>query len=285
MKVDISLEELQKRSLFVATPMYGGACHGMFCKSIADLTRICVLNKINMDFFMLMNESLITRARNYAADEFMRSKHTHMLFIDSDIGFDPRHVIGMLSLQSDDSPYDIIGGAYPKKAISWEKIKQAVDKGVAYKNNNELENYVGDFVFNPISGCAQIPLDVPSEVFEIGTGFMMIRRKTFEKFREAFPQNMYKPDHVRSEHFDGSREICMYFQAEIEPVNKRYLSEDYYFTQKTRSIGLKTFLCPWIRLAHAGNMVFEGSLAHLASIGAAPTADASQLGKAHLFNK
>lgn len=58
---------------------------------------------------------------------------------------------------------------------------------------------------------------------------MMTRRATFEKFRDAFPQYMYKPDHVRTEHFDGSREIMQFFQAEIDPASKRYLSEDYWF--------------------------------------------------------
>jgi hypothetical protein len=279
MEISISIEELRKRKLFLAAPMYGGQCAGMFAKSVADLSSICTSNGIELRSYFLFNESLITRARNYCVDEFMRSDCTHMMFIDSDIGFDPRDVLAMLALQSDDSEYDVLAGPYPKKCISWEKIKLAVDKGVADEDPNVLEKYVGDFVFNPKGGGGNIRIDQPVEVMEVGTGFMMTRRSAFQKFEAAFPQYSYKPDHVRTEAFDGSREIMQYFQAEIDPVSKRYLSEDYWFCQKMISIGGKVWYCPWMKLQHVGSYIFGGSLIDLASIGASATADPSQLGK------
>lgn len=280
MEITIQIDELRKRKLFLAVPMYGGQCAGMFAKSVADLSSMCTSHGIEMRSYFLFNESLITRARNYCVDEFMRSDCTHMMFIDSDIGFDPRDVIAMLALQSDDTEYDVIAGPYPKKCISWEKIKLAVDKGMADQDPNILEKYVGDYVFNPKGGGGQIRIDVPVEVSEVGTGFMMTRRRTFEKFVEAYPQYSYKPDHVRTEHFDGSREIMQYFQAEIDPKSKRYLSEDYWFCQKLIDIGAKIWYCPWMRLQHVGSYIFGGSLADLASIGAPATADPALLKKA-----
>jgi hypothetical protein len=228
--------------------------------------------------YFLFNESLITRARNYCVDEFLRSDAQHLMFIDSDIGFNPQDVIALMALQAQDEKYDIIGGPYPKKCISWEKIKQAVDKGVADEDPNVLEKFVGDYVFNPKGGQAQIAIGEPCEVLEIGTGFMMIDKRAMEKFRDSYPQYMYKPDHVRTEHFDGSREILMAFQAETDPASKRYLSEDYWFCQKAQAIDLKTWLCPWMKMQHVGTYIFGGSLADLASIGAAATADPGQLG-------
>ena len=65
----------------------------------------------------IVNESLITRARNYCVDEFMRSDSTHMLFLDADIGFNANDVIAMLAMQSDESPYDVLAAPYPKKSI------------------------------------------------------------------------------------------------------------------------------------------------------------------------
>jgi hypothetical protein len=227
----------------------------------------------------MFNESLITRARNYCCDEFMRSDANHLMFVDSDIGFNPQDIIALMALQSQNEDYDIIGGPYPKKCISWEKIKRAVDKGVADEESNVLEKFVGDYVFNPKSGQNQIKLSDPVEVLEIGTGFMMITKKAMSKFQESYKQYMYKPDHVRTEHFDGSREIMQYFQAEIDPKTKRYLSEDYWFCQKAQEAGLKTWLCPWMQLQHVGSYIFGGSLADLASIGAAATADPSNLSK------
>ena len=314
LEIKVPVEKLRERKLFVAAPMYGGQCAGMFARSIADLSALCTHYGIQVRFYFLFNESLITRARNYCADEFMRSGDSHMIFIDSDIGFNANDVIAMLALQDEDSPFDILAGPYPKKCISWEKIKTAVDKGFADENPGNLEKFVGDYVFNPTGGATSIPLNQPVEVMEAGTGFMMIRRNTFEKFQEAYPQQSYKPDHVRTEHFDGTREIMAYFDTPIDhkrtnmnyelkkfledkpeasheeilnfvvdPNNgsrdysKRYLSEDYMFCQWARNVGLKVFLCPWMQLQHVGMYVFGGSLADLAQIGAAATADVKQI--------
>lgn len=314
LEIKVPVEKLRERKLFVAAPMYGGQCAGMFARSVADLSALCTHYGIQVRFYFLFNESLITRARNYCADEFMRSGDSHMIFIDSDIGFNANDVIAMLALQDDDSPFDILAGPYPKKCISWEKIKTAVDKGFADENPGNLEKFVGDYVFNPTGGATSIPLNQPVEVMEAGTGFMMIRRNTFEKMAEAYPQQSYKPDHVRTEHFDGTREIMAYFDTPIDhkrtninfelkkfledkpeasheeilnfvvdPNNgsrdysKRYLSEDYMFCQWARNIDLKVFLCPWMQLQHVGMYVFGGSLADLAQIGAAATADVKQI--------
>ena len=184
-----------------------------------------------------------------------------------------------MALQDEDSEYDIIAGPYPKKNISWEKIKMAVDQGVADDNPSVLEHYVGDFVFNPVAGQKSVPVNEPVEVGEAGTGFMMIRRETFEKYSEVYPEYKYKPDHVRTAAFDGSREIMAFFDCIIDPESKRYLSEDYMFCYNTRRAGMKVWLCPWMELKHCGNYIFGGSLSALAQIGAVATADMKQLEK------
>lgn len=280
MEIKINVDELKKNGLFVATPMYGGMCAGMFAKSCADLSALCTQYGIPLQFYFLFNESLITRARNYCCDEFMRGKLQHLMFIDSDIGFNPQDVIALMALQAQNpEKYDIIGGPYPKKCISWEKIKSAVDKGMADKDPSVLDKYVGDYVFNPKGGQQQIRIDEPVEVLEIGTGFMMVTRQAMQKFADNYQQYLYKPDHVRTEHFDGSRKIMQYFQAEIDPKSERYLSEDYWFCQKAQAIELKTWFCPWMKLQHVGTYIFGGSLADLASIGVAATADPKALKK------
>lgn len=279
MEINVPIEKLRERKLFIATPMYGGQCAGMFTKSVADLTAICSQYNIQVQLYFLFNESLITRARNYCCDEFLRSQANHLMFIDSDIGFDARDILALMALQIQNPQYHIIGGPYPKKCISWEKIKHAVDKGFADKDPNSLEKFVGDYVFNPKSGQSSILINEPVEVLEIGTGFMMITREGMEKFYQGYQQYLYRPDHVRTEFFDGSREILQFFQAEIDPVSKRYLSEDYWFCQKAHAIGLTTWFCPWMRLQHVGTYIFGGSLADLAQIGAPATADPTQLKK------
>ena len=281
MEIQIEISELKKRKIFVATPMYGGQCHGMYTKSTADLAKLTSHYGIDIKFFYLFNESLITRARNYCVDEFLRSDYTHLMFIDSDIGFDPNDVLTMAALMDpeEENPKEIMCGPYPKKTIAWEKIKQAVDKGFADENPNNLEKFVGDFVFNPAHGTTQIRIDEPCSVLEGGTGFMMVTRSAFDKFTKAYPDYSYLPDHIRTKHFDGTREIMMYFQALIDEKSKRYLSEDYMFCQWMREIGVETWMCPWMKLLHTGSYTFGGSLADLAQVGASATADAGLIKK------
>ena len=273
-EIKINSDELKKRKIMVATPMYGGQCAGIYTKSSTDLAGLARNYGVQLSFFYLFNESLITRARNYLADEFMRSDYTHLMFIDSDIGFDPTDVLALAAIADPNSDKEIVCGPYPKKAIAWEKIKKAVDKGFADDNPAVLEKYVGDYVFNPVSGSGDIRIDQPAEVLEGGTGFMMIQRSAFEKYAEAYPEFSYKPDHVRTAHFDGSREIMAYFDCVIDPESKRYLSEDYMFCQWARKAGIKVWMCPWMRLTHMGSYMFGGSLADLAQLGASATVGA-----------
>lgn len=282
MEIEIDLDILRKRKLFVATPMYGGQCHGMYCKSTADLSKLCTHYGIEVKFFYLFNESLITRARNYCVDEFMRSDYTHLMFIDSDIGFDPNDVLTLLALMDTDDPDNdkhIMCGPYPKKTIAWEKIKRAVDKGFADDNPGELERFVGDYVFNPAEGQKQVRLDEPVKVLEGGTGFMMVTKHAFEEFNKAYPDYSYRPDHVRTKHFDGTREIMMYFQALIDEKSKRYLSEDYMFCQWMQKVGVDTWMCPWMKLLHTGSYTFGGSLTDMARLGASATADPDEIAR------
>jgi len=282
MEINIAVEELRKRKLFVASPMHSGTCHGQYAKSMIDLAVLCTQYGIPFTQYFLFGESLISRGRNYCVAEFLATDCTHMLFIDSDVGFNARDAIALLALQSpsaNDDQYDIVAGVYPLKQISWEKIKAAVDKGFADNDPEDLKRYVGSYVFNPAPDNPTFALSEPAEVMETGTGFMMIRRETFEKFAAAYPEQSYRPDHIRTDKFDGSQEIVAYFDTPIDPETKRYLSEDYYFCQAIRKIGMKVWICPWMQLNHTGNYTFGGSLADMASLGVSATTDPSMLKK------
>jgi hypothetical protein len=282
MDINITAGMLQHKKLMIATPMYGGQCAGIFTKSVNDLAMACVRHGIEIRFYYLFNESLITRARNYCVDEFIRSDSTHLLFIDSDIGFDYKDALTLLHLCDEGTGYDVVTGPYPKKTIAWEKIKKAVEAGYAEKTPFALEQFMGDYVFNPVPGTTEFRLDEPVEVQEAGTGFMMMHKGIFSKYAEAFPELSYKPDHIRTAAFDGSREIHAYFDCIIDPDTRRYLSEDYMFCYNVRKIGMKVWMCPWMKLKHMGSYTFGGSLAALAAIAASPTASAESNSKNYL---
>jgi hypothetical protein len=101
-----------------------------------------------------------------------------MLFIDSDINFNPQDVIAMLALDK-----DVIGGPYPKKALKWGSVKKAVLRNPDIEPHM-LEKVTGDYVFNPVKGTAQFSVSEPLEVLEIGTGFMMINRNVFPQMEK-----------------------------------------------------------------------------------------------------
>jgi len=276
MKLEVSTEDLRKYSIFVGTPMYGGQCAGLFAKATSDLSAMCAKYGIEVRFYYLFNESLVQRARNYVVDEFLRSGCTHMIFIDSDIGFKAKDVLSLLAIQtSDPEKYDVVTGPYPKKTIAWEKVKRAVEVGKADENPFVLDYYAADYVFNPVQNMGSFRIDTPVEVAEAGTGFMLIPRSTFERYEAAYPQYKYLPDHVRSENFDGSREIMAYFDCAIDPDTKRYLSEDYFFCYNARKAGIKIWMCPWMELQHVGMYIFKGSMAAIGSLGVSPTANST----------
>jgi hypothetical protein len=267
MEISIKKEELAKKSLFVATPMYGGMNHGLYMKACLDLQGLCIQYGISIKFSFLFNESLITRARNYLVDEFIhRSGCSHMLFIDSDIHFNPQDVIALLAMDK-----DVSGGPYPKKAIKWKSVKKALEKHPDI-DPQMLEKVTGDYVFNPVKGTANFSVTQPLDVLEIGTGFMMIKREVFEKMEKAYPEIRYKPDHVGQANFDGSRYIHAYFDTVIDTKNSitgggsdRYLSEDYMFCQMWRKIGGEIFLCPWMKTSHIGTYHFQGDMPAVAN--------------------
>lgn len=307
-RIQIDVEKLQQNKIFVAVPMYGGQCFGSHAKSLIDLQRVCSELQIPIHMEFLFNESLVQRARNFCADKFMRSDFNHFVFLDSDIDFRAMDVLSLVHLQNVNEEMDVICAPYPKKCIAWEKVKIAVERGIADEQPTILENFVGDFVFNALNAGSHSIGDA-MEVLEGGTGFMAIRRATFEKFIEAYPEQYYVPDHKRQKDFDGSREVVAFFDCVIdrgnapkkkellldlilsgnsdiktlkkkaqeirkieEKATRRYLSEDYFFCQMVRAAGMRIFLAPWISTGHNGFYRFGGSLSALGAIQASPTA-------------
>ena len=286
MKLEITTESLRQARIFVGTPMYGGQCSGMYTKSVSDLSMLCAKHDIPLRFYFLFNESLIQRARNYVVDEFLRSDCTHLMFIDADIGFNAKDVLGLVGIQmSDPEKYNVVTGPYPKKTIAWEKVAKAAEMGYAKENPFALEQFTSDYVFNPVKGTRQFQLSEPVEVSEAGTGFMLIPREALEKYRDAYPELAYKPDHVRTDNFDGSREIHAFFDCVIDPESKRYLSEDYFFCRKARAADISVWMCPWMQLQHVGSYIFKGNMGAIGQLGVSATADKSSNKKTYAKNK
>jgi hypothetical protein len=253
MKLPIKNQVQPQVKLFVATPMYGGMCTGMYTSGIMQLVGTCGQNQIHMYYSFMMNESLITRARNSMAYDFMESDATHLMFIDADISFNPQDIPLMVKANK-----DIICGLYPKKEINWVEVESAVKRGVPPA---ELSKHTGAFVVNLPHGTqtASGPIMDPMEISNGGTGFMLIKRSVFEKLADKVPtytNDMYHAvDVVRK-----VKVIKEYFATSIDEESNRLLSEDYHFCKIAREAGFKVYAAPWAAFGHTGTYTFSGQL-------------------------
>jgi hypothetical protein len=266
MEIKIDLEQIRKDvKLFVATPMFGGNATGLYTKSCIDLQNLFTSYGIGLKFSFLFNESLVQRARNYLADEFIRSDSTHMLFIDADIHFDAKDVLALLALN-----VPVVAGTYPKKTLNWKNIKSAILKNPDI-DTGQLEQLVGEFVFNVKQGTKQFNTTELVEVSEVGTGFLLIKREVFDQMNQVYPQLLYVPDHAGTQHFDGSRKIMNYFPVEVDKPDTilggttyRLCSEDYTWSRLVGKMGVPLYLAPFIKLGHVGTYEFRGNLQAIA---------------------
>ncbi len=228
--------------------MYGGVCTGENAIGHINATKLFLDRGIGYNWQFLYNESLITRARNGLVKMFYQTDCTHLLFIDADISYRAEDIVSMI-----DADKDIICGVYPKKRIAWERINDALAKGII---GEDLKHYTGDLVINKLN-YVDTPIadkSEPVEIFNGGTGFMLIKRSVFDLLKPHCPT--YTNDML-----PGQQEIVTeYFATSIEPDSNRLLSEDYHFCRLARLNGIKVWAAPWVELGHIGSYKFEGKL-------------------------
>lgn len=231
--------------LFIATPMYGGQCTGQYTQSLLGLTGLLAARGVSTLTGFIFNESLVTRARNALAHSFLQTDATHLLFIDADMRFEPEDVPPMIAAH-----VPILCGLYPKKVINWEGVRAAALRGEA-----QLERASGTFVVNLVGNAGEVtvPADQPVEIWNGGTGFMLVQRRVFEQLAPVVPRYASEVGDVPT--------VLEFFTTSIERETGRLLSEDYHFCKLWREHGGKVFAAPWVRLAHVGTYVFEGALA------------------------
>jgi hypothetical protein len=179
------------------------------------------------DFLRLSTESLITRARNVCAASFLNDTSLDcLLFWDSDIEGDPADVARLWNLCH--SGADVAVGHY--------RHKNPDAKDVVWVDGKLVER--SEFL-------------EPFEVSYAGTGFMMIRRQTFERLKMAHPKWRYEEGMPEEDRKNiPVRECWAFFQDPIE--DGHHLSEDYFFCKRVRELGMKVIMDPAIRLKHWG---------------------------------
>ena len=229
---------------------------------LLDLQKWTMMNGIGLRFQSMGNESLITRARNTIVSMMLDQQDfiaTHLLFIDADIGFSWKNIERLICADK-----DVVCGIYPRKHIHLEKIKNIL---------NEDPNISLDALEAKSLGY-NINLDNPSnvkgengyfKVNEAATGMMLVKREVLTTMFKNFPERKYETDqivnglHYRSDNCYDLFAVGPYMTA----GQKRYLSEDYYFSRLWQECGGEIWADLAMPLTHFGNRAYKGHVGSL----------------------
>ena len=238
--------------LVVATPCYGGQCTTAYAHSLLCLQQGCMQQGIQFTWLLGCSDALITRARADLATAFLDMPGTtHLLFIDADIGFDPSQVFRMM-----DFGVDVVAGAYPLKAIDFEKLRSAFEA-----KRPQPEQAALNYVFGLMDSMDRVKVERGfARARHVGNGFLMIRREVLHKLAKAHPELAYKKVYARNDVRRDSPNRFALFETMIDKETGDYLSEDYAFCRRWRDLGGEIWVDLQSKLTHVGPMRFAGDL-------------------------
>mgnify|MGYP003632566922 FL=1 len=222
-QVQVNVDFLRTTKVHIAMPCYGGMLTESTFMSFIKWANTA--RQLNIDWTLetMVNESLISRARNTLTAKFLHMPDaTHLMFIDADIGWEPWHLLVLLNRD-----VDVIGGLYPMKTmpIKW--------------------------VVNGFDGAEEGP-DGFQEVSKAGTGFLLIKKGVFEQMNSHPAVKQYKNDIGLDPIYD--QYLKTYFDTAVR--QNRYYSEDWTFCENWRDIGGKIYMDKRVLLRHSGSYVF-----------------------------
>lgn len=222
-QVQVNVDFLRTTKVHIAMPCYGGMLTESTFMSFIKWANTARQLGIDWTLETMVNESLISRARNTLTAKFLdMPEATHLFFVDADIGWEPWHLLVLLNRD-----VDVIGGLYPMKTmpIKW--------------------------VVNGFEGAEEGP-DGLQEVSKAGTGFLLMKKHVFEKMKSHPAVKQYKNDIGLDPKFD--QHLKTYFDTAVR--QNRYYSEDWTFCENWRDMGGKIWMDKRVLLRHSGSYVF-----------------------------
>lgn len=227
------------KSIFIGMPCYGGIQPSCFHAIVALLAALRA--KGISAFVGTRADPILHEGRNRLAQAYVASSYTHLLMVDSDVGFKPETVFAML-----DRDVDFAAGAVPMRSYDWPKIERAVALG-----RDHPERFGTRFAVvleeEPLAGASWWP------VARVGGAFMLLTRRVFEKVAEGTPHLAWTDKQGKQKH--------NYFDTEI--VNGEPWSEDFAFCNRWRKAGGVIWLYADATFTHEGPRIFDGNLGEL----------------------
>jgi len=164
----------------------------------------------------------IARARNCVVAAFLKSKCSHLLFVDNDIAFRPEDVWTLM-----DSGLPVVGIPYPLKGIEWKMVVEAVQRGTT--DPAELQLVASQLCFSPhehVLTSNEWPTFTTERTGAArfmrakytGTGFLMVTREAIEEYIAHYRH--------RIEHwvtYNGPRELqhIVFWDTMLDPHSTR----------------------------------------------------------------
>jgi hypothetical protein len=222
-QVQVNVDFLRTTKVHIAMPCYGGMLTESTFMSFIKWANTARQLGIDWTLETMVNESLISRARNTLTAKFLDMPDaTHLFFVDADIGWEPWHLLVLLNRD-----VDVCAGLYPMKTmpIKW--------------------------VVNGFEGAEEGP-DGLQEVSKAGTGFLLMKKHVFEKMNAHPAVKQYKNDIGLDPKFD--KHLKTYFDTAVR--QNRYYSEDWTFCENWRDLGGRIWVDKRIMLRHSGSYVF-----------------------------
>jgi hypothetical protein len=175
--------------IMLATPAHGGqVCTGYYTSVVKTLLFFKdEYPGIEIDL-RLLSLSILPLARNLFASLVLEDRsYTHLLFVDSDMGFSPSLIAKMIAFQK-----PVVGVIAPRRRFDYKtyfELGRTLDNAVTSKLLGA--EYIGaNSVVGSPGSDGEKSVEVKDgfvQVTGVGTGIMLIERSVFERIRERYP--------------------------------------------------------------------------------------------------
>jgi len=236
--------------IMVGTPVHGDLCMD-YTISLLEFQKECLARNIPMVFHFIKS-SLVTQGRQMIVSKFLKSKCSHLLFIDSDISFKFNIFEKMLLADK-----DIILTPYPVKSFDTKKAKDSIDRGNKLDLNLLGNQYTLTFKDEPNR------IYIENGIVELTrgpAGFMLIKREVFTKLIEKYPNFIIKQSTLVNGKLIEDDSLYNFFDTFFRQEDNTYHGEDYYFCKLCTDVGIKIHGLIDEYITHHGDYGYKGRL-------------------------
>lgn len=235
--------------LLVATPVGGGVVAHDYVHGINALRQHLADLDWSMEY-VSQPDGLVTRSRNAFASYVVRSERfTHLLMLDADVVVPPAGIERLVK-----SGNDVAGGVVPLRNVNWTRVREHLDQRPA-ATIEELRAISSEYAVTFDRGQKAIDGFIP--VRHIGSAAMLISRAALVTMSESSVVTYARNGlHAADQRHDG----WTFFDPLVDD-DGNYLSEDYAFCDRWRSLGGTVWADLRTPTRHIGPVGIAGDIA------------------------